>query len=120
MTANSYSELVVKSLLDAFGAAKEKLQPDDDPKRTLVRFSFDFMQSFLESVADTISTDPDSDQEMIQKVQVSDRGLEKISETNISVKTPIDRNVFTAPAVCVKRRRKGKVSRNLRRINNEA
>ena len=116
MAANSYSEVVVKGLLDSFGAAKEKVQPGDDPKRTLVRFSFDLMKNFLESVADGISTDPDSDQEMITKAQASDRGLEKISETNISVRTPIDRTVFTAPEVCSKRRRKRKVSR---RINTE-
>lgn len=119
MAANSYSELVVKGLLDAFGATKEKLQPDDDPKRNLVRFSFELMQNFLESVADNISTDPDSDQEMIQKAHVSDRGLEKISETNTSVKTPLDRTVFTAPAVCNKRRRKRKVSCKYSRVNTE-
>ena len=72
MAANSYSELVVKGILDAFGAAKEKLQPGDDPKRALVRFSFELMKNFLESVADGIQTEPESDQEMIQKTQVSD------------------------------------------------
>ena len=116
MVSNSYSEIVVKGLVDAFEAAKEKVQHGEDSKRTLVRFSFNLMQNFLEGIGETSASDNESDGEVVHKELPNESACEKISESNASIPTPVDCTVFTAPAVEIRRRLKRKVShRHIRR-----
>ena len=61
MESTAYRENIVKGLLDAFTASKDKMKQVENPKRALVRFSLDLAKNFLETISEVTTTDLGSD-----------------------------------------------------------
>ena len=116
MVQNPYSEMIIKGLLNAFQAAKDKQKSDDEPKRALVRFSLNLMKNFLGSISESHCTEFGTDPEKITKWPSIETRTEKSSDYKSAAMSPRDVNMlsyrdFKAPSVGVKRKRKGKFTR---------